>query len=154
MSIQSIGATGVSPLYGTTPTSQTSPPPAPQLNGTLDGIAQSLSLSPDALRSALSQGQSITDLAQQQGVSRDSLVQSVESQIQQQRQANGQDPLDQTTLDRMVNRAFDSHRTGGHHHHHRAHGAGAADAAAAVPAPAADDGTSPADTSGGVDVRV
>ena len=114
-----------------------------------------MSLTPDALRSALSQGQSITDLAQQKGVSRDSLVQSVESQIQQNRQANGQDPLDQTTLDRMVNRAFDRHRTGGHHHHHHAQGAGATDAASAVPAPAADDnGTSPADGSGGVDVRV
>jgi hypothetical protein len=141
MSIQSIGATGVNALYGAMPTSQTSPPPTPQLNGTLDGIAQQLSMSPDALRGALAQGQSITDLAQKQGVSRDSLVQSVESQIQQTRQANGQDPLDQTTLDRMVNRAFDRHRAGGHHHHHHAQ----------APATSPADGS---DSGNGVDVRV
>src|SRR3954453_19493219 len=64
MSIQSIGATGVNALYGTAPLTQTSPPPAPQLNGTLDGIAQQLSMAPDALLGALAQVQSISDLAQ------------------------------------------------------------------------------------------
>jgi hypothetical protein len=121
MSIQSIGAStsGVAPIAGTTPTTMTSPPPSPHLDGTLDGIAGMLSMSPAALRSALKQGSSITDLAQQQGVSRDDLVKSVESQIQQRRQADGQQPLDQTALDHMVNRAFDRHR-GGHHHHQHA----------------------------------
>ena len=103
----------ISSVTGATPTTMTSPPPSPQLNGTLDGIAQSLSMTSDALRGSLAQGASITDLAQQKGVSRSDLVNQVESQIQQSRQARGLQPLDQTTLDRMVNRAFDRHR------HHR-----------------------------------
>lgn len=143
MDIQSIDPSlgGLTTVSGAMPTTMTSPPPTPHLNGTLDGIAQQLSMSPDALRSALGQGASITDLAQQQGVSRDDLVKSVEDQIQQQRAANGAQPLDQDTLDRMVNRAFDRHR-GGHRHHH--------DAAAPTPATAQpQDASTP---SGGIDL--
>jgi len=118
--IQPIGGSGpqVSAVAGATPMSTTSPPPTPHLDGTLDGIAQALSMDPSQLKSALSGGQSITDLAQQQGVNRNDLLKSVETTIQNTRQANGQQPLDQTQLDRMVNRAFDRHRTGGHHHAH------------------------------------
>jgi len=46
-------------------------------------------------------------------VSRSSLVSSVQMHIQATRQANGQVPLDQAALDRMVNRALDRNRPGG-----------------------------------------
>jgi hypothetical protein len=128
----------VSAVGGTMPTTLF---PAPHLDGPLDGIAQQLSTTPDALRNALSQGSSITDLAQQQGVSRDDLVKSVEDQIQQTRAANGAQPLDQQSLDRMVNRAFDRHR-GGHHHHHSKPASSAASTAPTDPQP----------PSGGIDV--
>ena len=88
----------------------TSPAPTPSLNGTLAGISQQLGMSVSDGQVALKQGSSITDLAQQQGVSRSSLVQSVEAKIQQSGQANGQSPVDQTVLDRLLNRAFDHHR--------------------------------------------
>ncbi len=122
MNIQSLDSfdPAVTAVSGTSPTTMTSPPPTPTLDGTLAGISQQLGMSVGDVQSALKQGMSITDLAQQQNVSRSSLVQSVESQIQQTRQANGQPPLDQTTLDRIVNRAFNHHR-----HHHGAAAAGA-----------------------------
>ena len=55
-------------------------------------------------------GASITELAQQHGVSRASLVELVQSKIQQSRQANGQPPLDQTTLDQIIDHALDQNR--------------------------------------------
>ncbi len=112
MTVQSLGGVGpgVSAVSGTTPTTMTSPPPSPAMNGTLKGISQQLGMSTGNVQSALRQGQSITDLAQQQNVSRSSLVQSAEGQIQRLRQASGQSPIDSTVLDRMVNRAFDHHR--------------------------------------------
>ncbi|HUA04838.1 MAG TPA: hypothetical protein VMB27_13115 [Solirubrobacteraceae bacterium] len=57
-------------------------------------------------------GASITELAQQHGVSRESLVQFVQTKIQQTREANGQAPLDQSTLDQLVDHALE--RDGGH----------------------------------------
>jgi hypothetical protein len=82
MQIQSIGdvTPNVTGVEGATPTTMASPPPTPHLAGTLDGIAQQLSMTPAELRGSLAGGASITDLAEQQGVSRDSLVKSVESQ--------------------------------------------------------------------------
>ena len=141
MTIQPLGGwnPSVEAASGTTPTSMTSPPPTPQLNGTLDGIAQQLSMSPADLRSALGQGASITDLAQKHGVSRDDLVTSVEAQIQQTRQQNGQPALDQTTLDRMVNRAFDRHR---HHHGGHVHQAASQQATSATTTSTTDDTSS------------
>jgi hypothetical protein len=57
---------------------------------------------------------SITDLAQQHGVSRESLVQYVQTKIQQTREANGQPPLEQSTLDQLVDHALDpEHGQGG-----------------------------------------
>jgi hypothetical protein len=53
---------------------------------------------------------SITELAQQHGVSRESLVQLVQTKIQQSREANGQPPLDQSTLDQLVDHAMDHNR--------------------------------------------
>lgn len=127
--IQSLGGSNpaITAVSGTTPTTMTSPPPTPALDGTLVGISGQLGMSLGGVQSALKQGLSITDLAQQQGVSRASLVKSVESQIQQNRQASGQPPLDQSTLDRMVNRAFDHHRR---HHAAGADGAGRVSASA------------------------
>jgi hypothetical protein len=55
-------------------------------------------------------GASITELAQQHGVSRESLVQLVQTKIQQSREANGQPPLDQSTLDQLVDHAMDHNR--------------------------------------------
>jgi predicted 2-oxoglutarate/Fe(II)-dependent dioxygenase YbiX len=66
------------------------------------------------VQSAIKQGASIAGLAQQQGVSANSIVQSIESQVQKTRQANGQAPLDQSTLDRMITRAVNHPRHRGH----------------------------------------
>jgi len=57
-----------------------------------------------------SPGASITELSQQHGVSRESLVQFVQTKIQQTREANGQAPLDQSTLDQLVDHALDHNR--------------------------------------------
>jgi hypothetical protein len=73
-------------------------------------------------------GTSITDLAQQHGVSRDSLVEFVQSKIQQSRQASGQPPLDQSTLDQLIDHALD---------HDDEQGAGADEPAAGGPTSAA-----------------
>lgn len=100
----------VSAVTGTTPTTMTSPPPTPALNGTLSGIAGRLGMSMTSVQSALKSGQSINGLAQQQGVSQSSLVSFVQKEIQHRRQGTGQPPLDQVTLDRLVNRAFARHR--------------------------------------------
>ena len=72
-------------------------------------------------------GSSITELAQQHGVSRESLVDLVQTRIQQTRQANGQPPLDQTTLDQIIDHALD--RNGGQ-------GTGTDESQADRPAPA------------------
>lgn len=55
-------------------------------------------------------GASITELAEQHGVSRESLVQFVQTKIQQTREAQGQPPLDQSTLDQVVDHALDHNR--------------------------------------------
>ncbi|HTP21239.1 MAG TPA: hypothetical protein VMJ65_16670 [Solirubrobacteraceae bacterium] len=56
---------------------------------------------------AAAAGATITELAQQHGVSRDSLVEYVQRKIQRTREANGQSPLDQSTLDQLVDHALD-----------------------------------------------
>jgi hypothetical protein len=108
MSISPFGVAGagLASVHGV-PTTMSSPPPTPALNGTLSGIAQQLGMSLDDVQSALKQGASISSLAAQQGVSRPSLVSSVQSAIQSSRAQRGQAPLDPGVLDRMVNRAFD-----------------------------------------------
>jgi hypothetical protein len=104
----------VTAVNGATPMTMTSPPPTAALHGTLSGIAQQLGMSVSGVQSAIKQGASIADLAQQQGVPTGSIVQSIEAQVQKSRQANGQAPLDPSTLDRMVTRAVNHHRHGGH----------------------------------------
>ncbi len=135
MQIQPPNVTGAE---GAVPTTMESPPPSPQLMGTLGGIAQQLSMAPSALRSSLASGASITDLAAQQGVSRSTLLQSVEAQVQQNRQARGLAPLDGSTLDRMVNRAFDRHR---------GHGARAAESSGSAATSSASEAAAPSDAS-------
>jgi hypothetical protein len=118
-SLSAIGSQRPTEVSGVTPATMASPPPAPYLLGTLDGIASQLSMSTDGLRSALGSGQSISDIAAQKGVSRGSIVQYIEQQVQQQRTAQGQEPIPQDVLDQVANRAVDRH-AGGHHHHHAA----------------------------------
>ena len=52
-------------------------------------------------------GDSITELARQHGVSRESLLDLVQTKIQQAREANGQPPLDQATLDQVLDHSLD-----------------------------------------------
>ena len=52
-------------------------------------------------------GPSITDLAQQHGVSRESLLAFVRSKIQQAQQADGEPGLDDATLERMISQTID-----------------------------------------------
>jgi hypothetical protein len=60
-----------------------------------------------AAPSAPAPGDSITNLAQQHGVTRESLLEFVRSKIQETRTANGEAPLDLTTLDRAIGHALD-----------------------------------------------
>jgi lambda repressor-like predicted transcriptional regulator len=85
-------------------------PTAPGSEGTLAGIAGHLGLSPESLQAALRDGQSIAGLAEQQGVSRESIATFVGSQIQRARQLSGQVQLDQDALERTVDRALDRKR--------------------------------------------
>ena len=73
-------------------------------------------------------GDSITELAQQHGVTRESLLEFVRSKIQDTRTANGERPLDPATLDRAIGHALDNGREQPAH--------GAADQAGAEPVPA------------------
>ena len=115
-SISPVGWQPPAQVSGLEPTTMTSAPPAAYMQGTLDGVAGMLSMPTPDVRSALKQGQSISDLAAQKGVSRSSIVQYIEQQVQQQRAAQGKPPIDQTTLDQAVSRAVDRHRHGHHHH--------------------------------------
>jgi surface antigen len=84
------------------------------LDGTIGSIAGTLGLSTQQFQSQLASGTSLANIAQQQGVSRSSLVSSIEQAVQQNRQSAGLPPIDQTQLDRAVNRAVDRQ-----HHGHR-----------------------------------
>ncbi len=106
-----VGGAGYASIQAV-PMSMASPPPTPALRGTLSGISQMLGMSMADVQSALKQGSSITSLASQQGVSRSSLVNWVQNQIQSTQAQTGQPPLAQDVLDRMVNRAFDRTRGG------------------------------------------
>jgi hypothetical protein len=95
---------------GSTPGAVGTLPTAPGPEGTLAALASRLGMSADALQSALKQGESIAGLAEHQGVPRDSVAEFVASQIQQARTSSGQPTLDQSALERMVNRALDRGR--------------------------------------------
>lgn len=99
-------------VNGVEPTTSTSPPPVSYMQGTLGGIASMLSLSPSDLQHALKSGSSVADLAAASGVSRSSVAQYIEQQVQAQRSAQGQTPIDPAALSTAVNNALDRHRGG------------------------------------------
>lgn len=109
-SIAPLGGQEPSPVSGLEPATMASPPPAPYLHGTLDGVAGMLQMSTSDLRSALKQGSSISDLAARKGVGRNSILSYVEQQVQQRRAANGREPISQSVLDDVVGRALDRRR--------------------------------------------
>ena len=78
--------------------------------GTLAGIAAHLGMSADDLHAALKQGQSLATVAEQQGVSRESIAGFIGTQIQRARMYSGQLPLDDDALARTVDRALDRGR--------------------------------------------
>ncbi len=86
-------------------------PPASAGEGTLAGIAEQLGMSAEDLQGALKQGQSIASLAEQQGVSRESIGTYIGTQIQRARLYSGQPALDDAGVERLVNRALDRGRT-------------------------------------------
>ena len=114
MHVEPAGSSGadLSAVTGLTPTTEMSPPPSTYLNGTLDGISSSLSLSSDALRTALGTGSSLAQVAQQQGVSRSDMLKTLETAMQQRRSERGVAPIDATALARIAERAIDRTRGG------------------------------------------
>ena len=80
---------------------------------TLAGIAAHLGMSAEDLQSALKQGQSLAGLAQQHGVSRESIGTFIGAQIQRARLYSGQPSLDDDALSRTVDRALDRGRAQG-----------------------------------------
>jgi hypothetical protein len=114
MQVDPTGSSGAGPtsVSGVEPVSEMSPPPSTYLSGTLDGISSSLGLSTDALRGDLRSGSSLAQVAQQQGVSRSDMLQTIESQMQHRRADRGLAPLDATAVDRIANRAIDRSRGG------------------------------------------
>jgi hypothetical protein len=137
--MSSILPLGSSPAYtyGSS-TSQSS-----DLQSVLGGVAGMLSMSPSDLQSAMKSGQSIASVAQSKGVSTDSITQYLETQIQQQRTANGQQPLDQQTLDQAANRIVSGQ---GHGHHHHGHHAGSSSSVSSSTSTATTESTDPFDS--------
>ncbi len=113
-SLAPIGSQPPVEVSGIMPTTSASAPPAPYLQGTLDGVANMLGMSTDNLRSALKQGSSISDVAAQKGVSTSSIVSYIEQQVQQKRASKGLAPVNQQALDQVVSRAVNRHRHGHH----------------------------------------
>ena len=111
-SLAPIGSQPPVEVFGIMPTTSASAPPAPYLQGTLDGVANMLGMSTDNLRSALKQGSSISDVAAQKGVSTSSIVSFIEQQVQQKRASKGLAPVNQQALDQVVSRAVNRHRRG------------------------------------------
>jgi len=115
-SLSPIGSQPPVEVSGLMPTTSASAPPAPYLQGTLDGVANMLGMTTDALRGSLKQGSSISDIATQKGVGTDSIVSYIEQQVQQKRASKGLQPINQQALDQVVNRAVNRHRHGHHPH--------------------------------------
>jgi transposase-like protein len=63
---------------------------------------------------ASTSGDSIAELAQQHGVSRESLLEFVRSKIEQTRADSGEPPVDSATLDRALTRTLDDARGAGY----------------------------------------
>jgi hypothetical protein len=99
----------VQAVNGASPTTMASPPPT-YMSGVLSSIAGQLGLSTETLRTQLQAGSSLTSIASNQGVARSDLVSFVAQQAQSRRSQQGLAPIDQTTLDRVINRAVDRGR--------------------------------------------
>jgi hypothetical protein len=99
-------------LTGSAPAALGTLPSAPG-ESTLAGLATHLGLSTEDLQSALKQGRSIAELAEQQGVPREAAASFLSTQMQRARQYSGQPPLDDAALERMVQRALDRGRRSG-----------------------------------------
>ena len=99
MEIQSLASGSYAPTAGAASTS-------PLLQGALGLISQQLGMDEPQMQAAVGKGTSLDDLAARQGVSSSDLQTAVVVHITQSRQAAGQAPIEQDTLQRMVARAF------------------------------------------------
>jgi lambda repressor-like predicted transcriptional regulator len=92
-------------------------------------VSQLLNMSPSDIRAARQGGESLSDLASKQGVSRDDLVKAIESDLKSRMarggaNADGTSPTAGTSTDNVAqlaakiadNTSIPKH--GGHHHHH------------------------------------
>jgi hypothetical protein len=80
----------------------------------LSSISGSLGLSTSALQQQLQSGQSLSSIAQTQGVSQQALVQSISSALTQ----NGSTASGSQLTQMATNIANRTPSSGGHHHHH------------------------------------
>ena len=112
MSVTPISGSSVAPLQ------QSSSTQNPWQN-MLNSVSSTLGLSTSALQQQLQSGQSLTQIAQNQGVSQQTLVQSISSALQQ----NGSTAPASQLQQIATNIANRTPGAGGHHHHHH-HGGG------------------------------
>jgi lambda repressor-like predicted transcriptional regulator len=98
------------------------PPPPPDFAKNMQSVADLFGMSTDDLKSQLAGGKSLADIAQSKGVSRDTLVQTLEKSMQANAPANAPADFSQN-LDAIANRIVDHKGVGGigggHHHHAR-----------------------------------
>ncbi len=89
----------------------------------LNAASSALGLSPSDLQTQLASGSSLSSIAQSQGVSQDTLIQSITSALKQNGQLSGASASQlQQVATSIANRTPSAQ---GHHHHH-SHGAGGA----------------------------
>ena len=81
----------------------------------MNSASQALGLSVQDLRSALDSGQSLADVAQQRGVSRDDLVSAVAQGIQSAPPTGAPAPA---AANELAEHVVDRHHRGHHHRHH------------------------------------
>lgn len=81
----------------------------------LSSASSALDVSSQDLAAALASGQSLAQVAQQQGVSNDTLVSAVAAGIQS---ATGTSSSDSTQATKVAQQIVNRHGGGGHHHHH------------------------------------
>jgi lambda repressor-like predicted transcriptional regulator len=122
MAISSATTTPVQWQTGTTPS------PPPDFGKNMQSVADLFGMSTDDLKSQLQSGKSLADIAQSKGVSRDTLVSTLEKSMQANAPANAPAGF-ASQLDNIVNHMVD-HKgmggpggmggVGGGHHHHGA----------------------------------
>ena len=110
--MSSLSPLGPSPTHaaGLEPVTAMSPPPAPYLGGTLEGVSSLLAMAPGDVRGALKQGSSLADLAAGRGVGRDALVHYLTSQVETRRAAQGKAAINPQVLATVVGTAVDRRR--------------------------------------------